>query len=135
MSLIEFFIVLGLLWFVVLPVVMLLLYAIFIQHGRGGLWRVLKLVALVAWPLDVIMTYIWFPLYLEDFPGKGEWTVSQQIDRLVLDGGLGPRFEDGTSYKRACKLGRLLNRIDPLHNHIKSLALRDALVINDEGAA
>lgn len=92
------------------PLLLLALYALFIQHNRGPRWVVFKLVAIPALPLDIILNYTLFPLLLQYWPTTGEWTFSQTTGRMVNDttwrGGVFRVVKD------------VLNWIDPLHNHI-----------------
>lgn len=136
MTLIELLILAVLVPFVLAPLALLVIYTGYIQHSRGGLWRVLKLLGVVGYLPDVLLAHTVFALWFGELPGPKAWTVSQHIDSIVRALGVS-MMEDHDGYWYAVKLGRLLNRIDPLHNHIKSLAAEDRLLnlVNDERGA
>ena len=72
---------------------------------RGGLWWLLAPVAIIAWPLDVLLNYTVLAAITWDFPRAGEITFSQRLSRLVkLNDQLG---ED------ARWIARILNQIAP----------------------
>lgn len=63
--------------FVLLP-----MYFIAIQHERGGKWKPLVAVGVVALAIDVILNYTELALMTLDFPRKGEYTFSTRLQRL-----------------------------------------------------
>lgn len=65
-----------------LPVVLLALYAIAIQTERGGVWRVLMPVLWVGMVLDVALNFTHFAVIFWDWPRWGEWTLSKRLTRL-----------------------------------------------------
>lgn len=91
--------------------VLLPLYSLWVQHERGGLWRHLKWVAIVAGPVDVVLNYTELALLTWDWPRKEEYTFSKRLSRLS-------RL---TGYRGAFgRLGKLiLDRIAPSGLHIK----------------
>ena len=64
-------------------VVMWILYAVGIQYLRGGVWRAVLPITLVAAVLDVLLNYTLFAIMTLDFPRRGEWTFTQRLGRLV----------------------------------------------------
>ena len=64
-----------------MSLLLLLLYPIAIQYERGGAWRLLAPVTLVALVIDVIANYTELAL-IYGLPRKGEWTLSNRLRRL-----------------------------------------------------
>lgn len=64
-----------------------LLYPIVIQYERGGWWRLLLPLLVVAWVIDVLANYTELALLTWDWPRKHEYTFSQRIGRLQHDKG------------------------------------------------
>lgn len=62
------------------------LYIVGIQYERGGWWRVLLPVTLVAAALDVILNYTELALLTWDKPRHGEYTFSMRLERLQRRG-------------------------------------------------
>lgn len=113
-----------------LPASMLLLYTIGIQYQREGWWTwvrgVCKVVAGFALLLDFLLNWTLFSVYLWELPlsapkvAKTEWTLSDRLERLVL--------ESGWRAAIGRPLARLLNWIAPPgHIHIKAMQLPGAL--------
>lgn len=67
--------------------VLLPLYALWVQHERGGHWRHLKWLALVAGPIDVVLNYSELALLTWDWPRSGEYTFSKRLSRLTRTAG------------------------------------------------
>jgi hypothetical protein len=67
--------------------VLLPLYAIWVQHERGGNWRYLELLGLIAGPLDVFLNYTELALLTWDIPQDGEHTFSKRLSRLTRTAG------------------------------------------------
>lgn len=93
-----------------LPLILLAMYAAYIQHNRGGMWRALELIGLVATPLDIYLNYTTFTFYFWERPANKAYTFSKQIALLQYDTGWRGVIARGVK--------RLLNAIDPKHNHI-----------------
>jgi hypothetical protein len=64
-----------------------LLYPIAVQYERGGLWRAVMPITLVALVIDVIANYTELALLTWDFPREGEYTFSDRLVRLKHDAG------------------------------------------------
>jgi hypothetical protein len=96
-----------------LPLLLLGLYAIGIQYERGGPWRILALVAAVALALDVAMNFSYFALVYWDWPNSGEWTFSKRLPRLNRMPGWRGRF--------SIAITRWLNRLAPSGQHVNPL--------------
>ena len=94
-----------------LPVLLALLFPIAIQINRGGWWRVVAPVTLLALLIDVLANYTTLALLLWDFPRVGEYTFSDRLVRLTRR----PDWRGDI----ARDIATILNRIDPLHNHIQ----------------
>ena len=58
------------------------LYIIGIQYERGGWWRVILPITLVAAILDVVLNYTELALLTWDRPRAGEYTFSMRLERL-----------------------------------------------------
>ena len=65
-----------------MTILLALLYPIAIQVERGGWWRVLAPVTLVALVIDVIANYTELALLTWDWPAPGEYTFSTRVKRL-----------------------------------------------------
>lgn len=89
-----------------LPFLLLCVYAVWIQHERGGWWRLCWLAAIVGGPLDVVLAHSVFALLMRDYPQAGEWTFSQQLGRLV-------HTDETARY-----IARILDAIAPSGQHI-----------------
>ena len=65
-----------------MSILLLILYPFAIQIERGGLWRLLLPVTLLALIVDVVANYTELALLTWDWPAKGEWTFSTRLVRL-----------------------------------------------------
>jgi hypothetical protein len=65
------------------PLLMLALYAIWVQHERGGIFEVLQLVAFVGYPWDWLLQYTLAQVYFWEIAPRGESTISMRLGRLV----------------------------------------------------
>jgi len=91
--------------FILLP-----LYAIGIQIERGGAWRVLLPVTVLALILDVLLNFTELALLTLDVPRWGEWTFSTRLKRLrTVDG-----WRGSTARYIACSL----DAIAPSGRHV-----------------
>ena len=70
-----------------LTIVLAILYPLAIQYERGGWWRVVAPVTLIALVIDVIANHTELAILTLDFPKSGEWTFSQRLNRLNNDHG------------------------------------------------
>ena len=86
------------------------LYAIGIQFERGGWWRMVLPVTLVALLLDVVLNYTELALLTLDFPVKNEWTFSTRLARL--------RYDSDWRGDTARYIARGLDAIAPSGKHI-----------------
>lgn len=99
------------LWqFVYLPLLLAAVYPIAIQYERGGWWRLLLPLTAAVALLDVWLNWTTFSLYLASAPRKREYTLSQHLERLVLD----PGWRGYVARAGA----RFTNRFDPTPPHI-----------------
>ena len=80
--------------------------------AEGGV-RWLLPVTFVAWLLDVLIAHTTWAL-IAGWPRRGEWTVSQTLERLCVTPG-----PDQALY---VELARRINRISPSGRHIKAVA-------------
>lgn len=92
------------------PALMLLLYFIYIQHERGGLWKACELVAVIGYPYDVLLQYTLFQVYFWEIAPLGETTISMRLARLVSR-----RDWRGIWARR---LAWLLNKLSPKGVHV-----------------
>ena len=60
-------------------------YAIGIQYQRGGVWRILLPITLVAAIGSTVLNHTLAALLLWDWPRPGEVTFSQRLNRLVIN--------------------------------------------------
>lgn len=60
-----------------------LLYPIAIQYERGGWWRILLPVTLLALAIDVLANWTELAIVF-GLPRRGEWTFSKRLRRLSL---------------------------------------------------
>ena len=80
-----------------MSILLALLYPLAIQYERGGWWRLVIPVTIVALILDIIANYTELALLTWDFPKKGEYTFSQRCQRMKLEdtwGGKVARFAE-----------------------------------------
>jgi len=100
-----------LLWqFVWLPLALAVLYIPAIQYERGGKWKAMAPVTIVAALLDVYLNYTTFAAYTWDSPRKQEYMFSQRCKRLVKDVGWRGLI--------ARLVARYTNKFDPTPPHI-----------------
>lgn len=64
------------------PVSMYLLYVIWAQHYRGGLWTLCEYVGVIGYPYDVLLQHTLFQLYFWEIAPPGEATISMRVFRL-----------------------------------------------------
>ena len=60
-----------------------LMFPLAIQYQRGGWWRILAPITLIAAIVDVIANYTELTLLTWDFPQVGERTFSTRCHRLI----------------------------------------------------
>lgn len=70
-----------------MSILLALLYPLAVQYERGGWWRVLAPVTVLALVIDVIANYTELALLTWDFPMRGEWTFSTRLKRLKYERG------------------------------------------------
>jgi len=87
------------------------LYAIGIQIERGGWWRVLMPVTVLALILDALLNFTELALLTLDFPGWGEWTFSTRLKRL--------KTEENWRGPMAKYIARGLDAIAPSGQHVE----------------
>lgn len=92
------------------PLVMLVLYAVWVQSERGGIFKLLEVVAIVGYPWDWLLQHTLAPFYFWERTRKGESTVSMRLARLVNDTGWRGVW--------ARRLAWLLNAMAPSGRHI-----------------
>lgn len=92
------------------PLLMLVLYALWVQSERGSIFKVFELVAFVGYPWDWLLQQTLAPIYFWEPTRKGESTVSMRLARLVHDTGWRGIW--------ARRLSRLLNWMAPGGVHI-----------------
>jgi hypothetical protein len=59
-----------------------LLYPLAVQYERGGAWRLLAPVTVLALVIDGLANYTELALLTWDWPLPGEWTFSTRLKRL-----------------------------------------------------
>lgn len=93
-----------------MSLLLLILYPFAIQIERGGLWRLMLPVTVLALLIDVWCNYTELALLTWDWPCAGEYTFSTRVTRLQYY----PGFRGGFA-----RLVRgYTNFIDPQHDHI-----------------
>ena len=70
--------------------------------------------ALLAWLIDILLCHT-FWVFLAGWPKEGEVTISHTLERLVKD----ISHPDNELF---IQIALKINRLDPLHNHIKAVA-------------
>lgn len=94
-----------------MPLALLILYGIGVQGRRHILLRPLFVFLIPAWPLDLLLNYSAFVIWMRfDLPRWAEFTFSQRLHRL--------QYATGWAGAGARPLVRVINRLDPKHNHI-----------------
>lgn len=101
---------LGLFWILLAPLALAILYPVAIQYERGGLWRLLLPITLVALVLDVVLNYTSLALLTWDSPLRKEYTFSIRLERLV--------FSYGWRKQIARAIAVYLNYWDPTPPHV-----------------
>ena len=96
---------------VVVVVQLYVLYAVGIQYFRGGWWKLLLPVVLVAFVIDVALNYTLFALLMLHWPGRGDYTFSKVLGTLYSD-----KFWRG--YVAYFIGTRLLDPLDPRGKHV-----------------
>jgi hypothetical protein len=71
------------------------------------------LAALIAWPIDVFIAHTTWR-GIAGPPQKGEWTISDTLERLCLD------YQDPNRMFFVA-LAKYINRVSPTKNHIKAV--------------
>jgi len=84
-----------------------------LKYTEGGDVRYLP-IALIAWPLDILLAHTTWALITGGFPRKGEWTISHTLERLCVDW----NNPDVHLYRR---IAQKINRISPTGAHIKAV--------------
>lgn len=98
-------------YFGLLHLLLPIIYYIWVQHKRGANYKYLQVFGLLGLPIDVLLNYTTLSLLFWDFPKVTEYTFSKRLPRLCSLNGWRGKF--------AIKVKELLNKVDPLHNHIK----------------
>lgn len=78
-----------------MSLILAILYPLAIQYGRGGLWRIVIPVTVLALLLDIWCNYTELALLTWDWPKQGEYTFSQRCHRMKTEdtwGGAVARF-------------------------------------------
>ena len=92
-----------------MPLVLLALYSIYIQHERGGWWDFCWLACVVFYPFNMLVAHTVFPLAMWRKPRHGEIFVSRQIAAMLNDTGWRGNI--------ARRLAYILNTIAPSGDH------------------
>jgi hypothetical protein len=87
-----------------------ILYPIAVQYERGGWWRLLAPVTVLALLIDVVANYTELALLTWDFPRKGEYTFSTRLLRL--------RYDTGATGAWCREVIRYLNFFAPNGKHV-----------------
>lgn len=90
-----------------MSLILALLYPIAVQYERGGWWRLVFPVTLVALIIDVWCNYTELALITWDWPAKREYTFSTRLLRL--------RYYSGWRGWFARKVAKYLNYFDANH--------------------
>lgn len=93
-----------------MSLLLLVLYPIAIQFERGGWWRLLFPITLLALIVDVVANYSELALLTWDWPAKGEYTFSTRCLRL--------QYYDTWGGKVARCVKAYTNYFDPDGKHI-----------------
>jgi len=70
-------------------------------------------ITVLAWVIDVVLCHTFWPL-LAGWPQRGEYTISDTLERLCAD----YHHPDRLLF---VGMARKINRLDPLRSHIKSV--------------
>ena len=96
------------------PAYLFILYVLYIQHERGGPWRLFVLFGVLGWPLDFFLNYTFFAAAFMAWPERGAYTFSRQLAYL--------QHRNGWRGEIARPIAALLNAIAPSGTHIKRVA-------------
>jgi hypothetical protein len=96
-----------------MTILLALLYPLAIQYERGGWWRIIAPVTVLALLIDVIANYTELSLAFWEWPRYGEWTFSTRLNRLIT-------WEDWRG-SVARPIAAVLNYIAPSGKHIEAL--------------
>lgn len=91
--------------------ILLPLYFISIQYERGGFWKLLFPIAIIAFVIDVVLNYTELALLTLEIPRKGETTFSRRLARL--------RYNTDWRGSFARYITTCLDAIAPSGKHIK----------------
>ena len=91
----------------------LLLYPAIVGLARPTTHWFLMPVTLLAWVVDCLANYTTISMLVGEFPRWGEWTFSQRLERLCK--------EPSPDQQLFIQIALKLNRVDPLHCHIKAV--------------
>jgi len=75
-------------------------------------WYLLP-VTILAWIVDFVANFTTISILVGSLPKGGEWTFSQRLERLCK--------ETGPDQQLFIEISKKLNRVDPLHQHIKAV--------------
>jgi len=95
-----------------MTVLLALLFPVAIQYERGGWYRLLLPITLLALVVDVAANWTELSLVFWELPKPGEYTFSSRLERLVLS----------ATWRGAVarRVATVLNLIAPSHRHIKT---------------
>ena len=92
---------------------LLLLLKPALKAVEGGSRNPLHIIAaLIAWPLDILIAHTTWAL-IAGWPQKGEWTISDTLERLCT--------QAHTKQKLFITISQEINRNSPTGNHIKAV--------------
>lgn len=94
-----------------MTLLLIMLYPIAVQYERGGWWRVVAPITVLALVIDVAANHTELSLAVWEWPRAGEWTFSTRLERLIR--------EQGWRGDVARPVARILNFIAPSGRHIK----------------
>ena len=92
--------------------VMWALYIVGVQYTRGGWWRVVAPVTVIALVLDAVLNYTLFALLTLDWPRSTEYTFSERLSRLI-------HYDDWRGTLARGIASHMLDPFDPTGKHIK----------------
>ena len=88
------------------------LYIVGVQYARGGWWRVVAPVTVIALVLDAALNYTLFALLTWDWPRAGEHTFSQRLSRLI-------HYDDWRGALARGIADNMLDPFDPSGKHVQ----------------